>query len=377
MYELRVINFLDAFIANALSITIPLLLLAKGVDVVQIGLIVSISPVIFVVSRNIFAAISDQVGVRKFFILNGMMNVVSVLIYLAASTPFMFSIGKMFEGVRNGAMWAVNRTAVFMRMSGRRAVDEMLRMQAIRLGAASIGIIVAGVLLNNYSFDAVLVFFVILGAILLSVSFLVEGKGRSKIKMKEIFGQLDFRKRNELLKRTSLVMVPLSVAIAVPLSLILPLFLRDLGYGYWLIGVAIAMYYVVSAVSTFLYMKMKWGKKAIWVGALAFLAGGILLPLLDGIWALPLVAVMGIGDGMATPLWEALIFNSAGKSRNVSSDIALLHMPSNLSNAVCLAAAGVFVKLWGYWIVFFLCGGLFVFSFYLSFELLRESRYFL
>ena len=375
MDELRIINFLDAFIANALSIIIPLLLVAKGVDVVQIGLVVSMSPVIFVVSRSIFAAMSDQVGVRKFFILNGAMNIVSVLIYLVASNPFLFSIGKMFEGVRNGAMWSVNRTAVFMR-NGRKAVDEMSRTQAIRVGAAAMGIIVAGVLLDNYPFEAALVFFVILGVILFSVSFLVEGGRSSKIRIKEIFGQLDFRRKSGVLKRTSLVMIPQSVAIAIPLSLIFPLFLRDIGYDYWLIGVAIALYYAISAITTFLYMKMKWGKGAMWVGALAFLAGGILLPLLDGAWALPLMAVMGIGDGMATPLWEALVFNATGRSRNVSSDIALLHTPPNLSNAVCLIAAGVIVKLWGYWAVFFSCGALFVFSFYLSFELLRESQYF-
>ncbi|MCX6776849.1 MAG: MFS transporter, partial [Candidatus Micrarchaeota archaeon] len=340
MDELRIINFLDAFIANALSIIIPLLLVAKGVDVVQIGLVVSMSPVIFVVSRSIFAAMSDQVGVRKFFILNGAMNVVSVLIYLVASNPFLFSIGKMFEGVRNGAMWSVNRTAVFMR-NGRKAVDEMSRTQAIRVGAAAMGIIVAGVLLDNYSFDAALIFFIILGVILFSVSFLVEGGRSSKIRIKEIFGQLDFRRKSEVLKRTSLVMIPQSVAIAIPLSLIFPLFLKDIGYDYWLIGVAIALYYAISAITTFLYMRMKWGKGAMWVGALAFLAGGILLPLLDGAWALPLMAVMGIGDGMATPLWEALVFNATGRSRNVSSDIALLHTPPNLSNAVCLIAAGV------------------------------------
>lgn len=376
MDELRIINFLDAFITNALSIIIPLLLVAKGVDVVQIGLVVSISPVIFVVSRSIFAAMSDQVGVRKFFILNGAMNVVSVLIYLVASSPFLFSIGKMFEGVRNGAMWSVNRTAVFMKRSGRKAIEEMSKTQGIRTGAAAMGIIAAGVLLNDYPFNTTLVFFIILGVILFSVSFLVEGGGSSKVRVKEIFGQLDFRRRSEVLKKTSWVMIPQSVATAIPLSLIFPLFLKDIGYDYWLIGVAIALYYTISAITTFLYMKMKWGKKAMWVGAIAFLVGGILLPLLDGAWALPLMAVMGIGDGMATPLWEALVFNSTGRSRNISSDIALLHTPSNLSNAVCLIAAGVFVKLWGYWVVFFSCGALFVFSFYLSFELLRESRYF-
>jgi MFS family permease len=377
MDELRMINFLDAFITNALSIVIPLLLVARGVDVVQIGLIVSVSPVIFVVSRSIFAAMSDQVGVRRFFILNGAMNVVSVLIYLLASSPLIFSVGKMFEGVRNGAMWAVNRTAVFLKKGKRGAATEMSTTQAIRTGAAAMGIVAAGMLLNNYSFDTVLVFFALLGVVLFSISFLVEGRRKTKVKIKEIFGQLDFRRRSNLLKRTSLVMTPFSVATAVPLSLIFPLFLNSIGYSYGLIGLTIALYYITSAVTTFIFMKVGLSKKATYAGGGLFLVSGILLPFLGSWWAIPLMILMGVGDGVSTTLWEALVFNSTKSSRDVSSDIALVHTPPNLAQAVCLIMAGVLVAQWGYEIVFLLCGVSFVVSFYLSFELLRESRYFL
>lgn len=87
--------------------------------------------------------------------------------------------------------------------------------------------------------------------------------------------------------------------------------------------------------------------------------------------------LMGVGDGVSTPLWEALVFNSTRNSRDVSSDIALVQTPPNLAQAVCLILAGVLVKLFGYWLVFGLCGVFFVVSFYLSFKLLKESRYFL
>lgn len=235
----------------------------------------------------------------------------------------------------------------------------------------------AGLLLNNYVFDTALVFFVILSVVLFSVSFLVEGRGRSRIKMKEIFGQLDFRKTNDLLKKTSLVGVPQSIAATIPLSLAFPLFLKGIGYDYWLIGVAIALYYTTSTLTVFLFMRMGWGRRALWAGAFCFMVGGILLPLLGGLWAVPLIAVMGIGDGMSSPLWEALVFNCVKKSRDVSSDIALLHTPANLSNSVFLIIAGVIVGWWGYGVVFASCGILFALSFYLSFELLKESKYFL
>jgi MFS family permease len=375
MDELRVINFLDSLISYALSMLVPLLLLERGVNVVIIGLVVSLSPVIFVVSRSIFAAISDQIGVRRSFIFNGLMNVIVVGVYIVANSTLVFCIGKMLEGVRNGAMWAVNRTAIFMRNSGKKAIAESTRTQGIRTAAAAIGIVAAGVLLAKYSFEETLVFFGLLGVVLLSLSFLVEGKGQRKVKMKEVLGQLDFRKRNDFLKKTSIVGIPQSVATAVPLSLVFPLYLSSIGYSYWLIGIAIASYYMVSAATTLLFVRFGWGEKTVWIGALSFLVGGCLLPFVGGEWAIPLMMIMGIGDGVANPVWETLVFNSLRSGRDASSDVALLHTPSNLSNSIGLIIAGVAVSQWGYGAVFVSCGVLFALSFYPCFELLKESKY--
>src|SRR5271157_3369952 len=325
MDELRLINFLDSLISYALSMLVPLLLLQRGVDVVSIGLIVSLSPIIFVISRSFFAAVSDQVGVRRAFIFNGLMNVVVVGVYIVANNTLIFSVGKMLEGLRNGAMWAVNRTAIFMRNSGKKAIAESTRTQGIRTAAAAIGIVAAGVLLVKYGFEETLVFFGLLGVVLLSLSFLVEGKRQRRVKMKEVLGQLDFRKRNDFLKKTSIVGIPQSVAAAVPLSLVFPLYLNSIGYSYWLIGIAIASYYVVSAATTLLFVRFGWGEKTVWIGALSFLIGAVLLPFVGGEWAIPLMMIMGVGDGVSNPVWETLVFNSLRSSRDASSDVALLH----------------------------------------------------
>lgn len=376
MDVMRIINFLDAFSTSAVSVLVPLLLLERGVGVVEIGLVVSMSPVIFVVSRSIFAAVSDQVGVRKFFVLNGATNVLTVLIYSLASTPLLFSVGKMVEGVRNGAIWAVNRTAVILKRGRRRAPVEMSRIQAIRTAAAAVGIISVGVLLSEYSFEVVLVFFALIGFVLLGVTFLVEGGGRSSIRIKEVFGQLDFRRRSDLLKRTSLVMVLQFVATSIPLTLVFPLFLKNIEFSYWLIGLAIALYYSASAVTAFFVIRRGWDWGTAWLGALLFFIGAALIPFLGGVWAIPLILLMGIGDGVSTPLWEMLVFSSVRSSRDVSSDIALLHTPPNLCNSVGLIFTGMLLERFGYGVVFVSCGVLFLLFFYFSSKLLSESKYF-
>jgi len=373
MDELRVINFLDSFITNALSVLIPLLLVAKGVDVVAVGFVVSISPVIFVVSRSVFAALSDQVGVRRFFVLNGAMNLVAVFIYLIAESPFMFSVGKVFEGVRNGAIWAVNRTAVVLKKGREKAAEEMSVVQAIRTGSAAFGIVAAGLLLQSYSFDVVLVFFALLSFILFGVSFLTPSSRRMKVKFSRLFEQLDFRSKSDVLKRTSFVLIFQSVATNVMLSLIFPLFLKELGYDYWLIGFVIALYYLVSAVVAFLLSKKGVISLFVymWLGAFLFFFGAVATPFLGGVWAIPFILLMGAGDGTSTPVWELLVFNSVRNKKDVSSDIALVHTPPNLSNSVGIILAGLLVKLVGYWVVFVLCGILFLLFAYLSSKLLR------
>ena len=378
MNELRIINFLDAFITNALSVLIPLLLVSRGADVVEIGFIISMSPVIFVVSRSIFAAISDQVGVRRFFILNGAMNVVSIVIYMVASSPLAFSVGKTFEGVRNGTIWAVNRTAVMIKRGKGSAAEEMSKVQAIRTASAAMGIVAVGVLLQGHSFEVTLLFFMLLGFVLLGASFLVEGRRRVKVKFGKIFGQLDFRSKSDFLKRTSLVLILQSVATTVPLTLIFPLFLNEMGYDYWLIGLVVAAYYLVSAVVAFFLSKKGevYVFVCMWVGAFLFLFGAAAVPLLHGVWVIPFILLMGIGDGTSMPIWEILIFNSVRSKKDVSSDIALLHTPPNLCSAVGLILGGVLVKSVGYWSVFLLCGVLFALFSYFSTKLLREAMYF-
>ncbi|MEM3555583.1 MAG: MFS transporter [Candidatus Micrarchaeia archaeon] len=373
MEELRVINFLDAFIANALSVLIPLILIARGVDVVGVGFVVSISPVVFVVSRSVFAALSDQRGVKEFFVLNGFMNVVAVAVYMVANTPLMFSVGKMFEGVRNGAIWAVNRTAVIYKKGKERAAEEMSKIQAIRTASAAFGIVVVGLLLQSYSFDVALLFFIVLSFVLLGVSFLTQGRRKSKIKFKRLFEQLDFRSKSEVLKRTSLVLVFQSVATNTLLSLVFPLFLKEMECDYWLIGFVIAVYYLVSAVVAFLLSKKNVISLFVylWLGAFLFFFGAVVTPFLWGAWAIPFILLMGVGDGMSMPVWEVLVFNSLRSKNDVSSDIALVHTPPNLLNSVGVIVAGLLIKVFGYWVVFVLCGVLFVLFAYFSSKILK------
>jgi hypothetical protein len=92
---------------------------------------------------------------------------------------------------------------------------------------------------------------------------------------------------------------------------------------------------------------------------------------------MPLVLLMGVGDGVSTPVWEYIVFNALRSSRDYSSDVAVMQTPANICGAAGLILAGVAVSVLGYWFVFALCGVLGLLFFYSASSLLRESKYFL
>jgi ATP/ADP translocase len=61
MRRVNAITFLNNFVAGALTLLIPLLLLAQHVNLAEIGMVLSVLPIVFLVARLLFAAVADQI----------------------------------------------------------------------------------------------------------------------------------------------------------------------------------------------------------------------------------------------------------------------------------------------------------------------------
>ena len=143
--RVNAITFLNYFVSGALTLLIPLLLLAKHVNVAEIGLVLSILPLVFLVARLFFSAIADYVGWSHVFVLiNWPSAFFSTLIYYFSSTWPFFALGKTVEALRESSYWAVSRTAIY-HLSPHRAGHEATKMNAIiwlgmALGGAAAGL---------------------------------------------------------------------------------------------------------------------------------------------------------------------------------------------------------------------------------------------
>jgi len=95
MRRVNAITFLNYFVSGAITLLIPLLLLARNVNIADIGLVLSVMPIVFLFARLLFAAIADYVGWSHVFLLiNWPATLASAAIYYFASSLPVFVAGK-------------------------------------------------------------------------------------------------------------------------------------------------------------------------------------------------------------------------------------------------------------------------------------------
>jgi MFS family permease len=232
------------------------------VNLAEIGLVVSALPLVFLVARLLFAAIADQIGWSHILLLaNWPATVLATVIYYFASSLAPFFAGKMMEGLRDAAYWAVNRTAIF-HLSPQREGREATRTNAIIWLATAVGSAAAGLGIALAGFSWTLVVLIIASAAIgIPARMLWKtgkmGKRDTKINAKTLWKSLDPRGKGKAFWWASIVLMFDSIATYPLLNLLLPVFMQQqLGYSYILIGVLFMLYNVVASVTTFLSLKL-------------------------------------------------------------------------------------------------------------------------
>lgn len=104
MRRLVAVNVLDAFICGAYTLTIPLLLVEHKIDIATIGVVFSAFPVTCVACRMLFASTADTVGLRKFFNLNALGSLASVVLYAISSSLSLLAVAKATQGTKESSL---------------------------------------------------------------------------------------------------------------------------------------------------------------------------------------------------------------------------------------------------------------------------------
>jgi len=341
------INFLQYFIGSALAIVLPLLLLERGIEIATIGVIFASLPVVFLVARTVFAAIADQAGIRRFFLLNALANSGMLIIYCLANSPPLYALGRVVEGVKDSAFWAVVRTAAFSDVRGREAKTATV-LSGVRTLATALGMLGAGAAIALWSFEATLFALFALSLLLFPPSLLLR-EDTGKWSLREA-ARMIFRKRSASFWKASLAIS--LYGLAANMLFVLPIFMKsELKLGYQEIGVFFALYYLFSATVTLLSVRMRlpfgWacaGALLLFSPAAAFLWNAQLF--------LPLFILLALGDGFAAVIFEAVIARTCAGDSSVSTDIAVMHAPFRVMELIAFVGAGWVAQHYGFAPVF-------------------------
>jgi len=366
MRQVNAITFLNYFVSGALTLLIPLLLLARNVDLADIGIVLSVLPLVFLIARLVFAVIADYVGWSHVFLLiNWPATFASTAIYYLAFSIPIIVVGKIVEGLRESSYWAVSRTAIF-HLSPKREGDEATKNNAIIWLATAVGGIAAGLGIAYLGFSLTLAVLA-LSSLAVGIPAVLLWRSSGSVRMpetKRLFSLLNPRGRSRTFWLVSIALMFNSFAIYPLITLLLPVFMnQQLGYNYITIGLLFMLYNVISASATFLTLKKPLSFRrattltVLSVTASSFLAGsGFFFP----VFLVALAFVRGYGIGF----FEHTVVKVAKDSKNVSVDIGLLHVPMRLAEFSSVLAAGFVAQTMGYAPVFVatgVCFGVFAF----------------
>ncbi|TRO48232.1 MFS transporter [Candidatus Bathyarchaeota archaeon] len=376
MRRILAITFLNFFISGGLTLIIPLLLLERNVNLVEIGLILSILPLAFMIIRLVIALIADLKGWNRLhLLLNWPGSVISILFYMiATSTPF-FLFGKIFEAIKESSYWAISRTAIFS-LSPKREVKEATRNTAVIFLSTALGSAISGLTISLFGFSITLSIFLIF-ALLIAVPAISFWRNKNKkIQLKVVnFNKLvNFKNYDKNFWLISATMLLFSLSFYPLLNLLIPVFMTEkLSFSYMTIGFSYMVFNLIAAGIIFSSLKTSLGLKRLIIQVSICLFASFFLGFSNN-YFLILFFMLAISEGLGMGFFEAIIAKATKGKPSVSIDIGVLHIPMRFAEFASLLYTGFTAEKLGYVPVFASSGILFLLFSVLALYILKNLK---
>ena len=350
MKRVIAIAFLNYFVSGGLTLTIPLLLLDRNANLAEIGVVISVLPLVFLSVRMLFASLADQIGWAPLFILfNWPATFFSTAIYFLANSVPAFLLGKTVEGVKESAYWAVNRTAIFS-MSPKQEEKEATRINAVIWLATAVGSAAAGIGIAYLGFSSTLGIMLIASATMGIPTALLRhaGKRNAKLRIPSLLAALNPRGRDRTFWLVSIVLLFNSLATYPLITLLLPAFMnQQLKYDYISIGLTFMLYNVVASIVAIGTLKKTLSVKRVIVQSLIGLLAAFLLAN-SGFYFPALFLALAVTRGLGIGFFESIIAKVSKNRQTISVDIGLLHIPTRFAEFASVLSAGFITQSLGY-----------------------------
>ncbi|MEM2099042.1 MAG: MFS transporter [Candidatus Bathyarchaeia archaeon] len=376
MNKIYALTFLNFFVSGGLTLTIPLLLLERKINILEIGVIISVLPLVFLVARLLLAFMADLKGWSTFYLLlNWPASVIATCTYFFAASTFMFLIGKIFEALKDASYWAVNRTAIFASAPNREE-KAATRNSAVLLLSTAAGSAVAGIGITVFGFSVTLAIFVAAASAVGFPAALLARKQNCNWRHHslEIRNLICLRSYGRTFWLVSITLMFFSLAFYPLLNLLAPVFMMQiLGFNYLTVGVIYMLFNILASIVIFVALRFQLGRGRVILQSIIAVAASFLLAN-SNVYFTGLFLALAVAEGLAMGFFESIIAKATKNKVSVSVDIGLLHVPMRIAEFVSLLYASFFVQTVGYMPLFVSCGIFFTIFSALAYFLLRNSH---
>jgi MFS family permease len=363
------IQILNSFVGGVLGVALPLMMTARNVDVVIIGFVFAAMPLIMQLGRMFFATVSDFWGRKIFFVSNGVLGVISGLIYHYAYSPLEFLFGKVVEGTKEGTLWAVNRAFLLEKNGGHWRILVYLR--TVAYVAYALGSLIAGFLIVWFMFEGTMLVCAFFSIPVLALALLLASEKRREFNIGKARKFLDFRKKTRVFKIFLFLFFVMGVSFGAVGGFVIPLFLEHVGFGVEEIGLIFGLEILVAGLFSYLFSKSSRLRELTLLSGVLFSVTFLLLVFAGWIFSAILVVFFGFVQGMASIGQEGILSKFSDKE-SYGTDIGLLMMGLHLGEALSLALSGILIELYGFVAPFLLAASTYPIFYIGSYMLLTD-----
>ena len=375
MKRILAITFLNYFISGGLTLAIPLLLLDRNVDLIEIGVVISVLPIVFMVVRLLMAIVADSKGWNRFYLLmNWPWTILSTFVYFIATSIPLFLLGKFLEALKESSYWAVSRTAIFS-LAPKREEKSATRNIAVLMLSTAVGSAVAGFGIATFGFSftfSILIlaagFIAIPAALLWKIP--KQNLKSSTPRFREIVNP---RRKGRVFWLVSITSVFFSLAFFPLSNLLIPVFMvQQIGYDYLIIGIAYMLYNLIVSIVIIGTLRFSLGIRRVILQSFIALFTTFLLAS-SNYYFFGLFLALAVAEGLGWAFYESIIAKATKDKPNVSVDIGLLIVPLRFAEFASVLYAGLIAQNIGYAPVFASSGVFFLIFSLLAFYLLKRQ----
>ncbi|MEM3770659.1 MAG: MFS transporter [Candidatus Bathyarchaeia archaeon] len=370
MKTVFLIQSFHSFASGILGVVIPLIMKERRIDIVLIGFVFAAMPLIMQVGRMFFATLSDFFGRKPFFMANGFLGAISSLIYYFAHTPMEFLFGKVAEGTKEGAIWAVNRAYLLERSQGNWRL--LVNLRTIVYIAFAVGSLIAGFLAALILYEGTMILCVILGILGFLLSFTLIDERKGNFTVKQALRVLDFRKKGRKFKIFIFLFFMIGLAFGFRSGYVIPYFLNAVGFSPEDVGLIFGAMILMAGLSSYIFSRYYDVKKLILISGIIYSALLIPLGLSPAILAAVLVVAVGFAEGINSVGHEGILSKICDEE-SYGTDIGLLMMGLHLGESASLALSGILIANWGFTVSFALAATIYAVFYVGAFTLYGEK----